>query len=63
MVECIYNLNRPEDLLESPELVKFLCAKPDKPSPKVQDPLETINLGTKEDPMPIQISGLLEAED
>ena len=37
--------------------------KPDKPAPEVQDPLETIDLRTKEDPRPIQISGLLETED
>ncbi|CAN6554193.1 unnamed protein product [Malus baccata var. baccata] len=38
-------------------------AEPDKPPPEVQDPLEVIELGTKEDPRPIQISGLLEIED
>ncbi|KAM2842617.1 hypothetical protein PS2_030729 [Malus domestica] len=49
MVECIYDLDGPEDLLESPELVKFLCAEPNKPPPEVQDPLETIDLGVEED--------------
>ena len=63
ITECIYDLDGPEDLHENPELVEFFCIEPDKPAPKIQDPLETINLGTKEDPMPIQISGLLEAED
>ncbi|KAM1890955.1 hypothetical protein ACFX14_034291 [Malus domestica] len=37
--------------------------EPDKPPLEVQDPLETIDLGTKEDPRPIQISGLLETKD
>ncbi|KAM2369051.1 hypothetical protein ACFXTH_046533 [Malus domestica] len=46
MVECIYNLDGPDDLLESPELVEFFCAEPDKPPPEVQDPLEVIDLGT-----------------
>ncbi|KAM1204218.1 hypothetical protein ACFX2J_019933 [Malus domestica] len=63
MVECIYDLDEPDDLSESPELVEFLCAEPDKPSPKVQDPLEVIDLGTEEDPRPIQINGLLEVDD
>ncbi|KAM1301192.1 hypothetical protein ACFX2H_012266 [Malus domestica] len=63
MAKCIYDLDGPEDLPENPELVKFLCAEPDKPPPEVQDPLETIDLGTKEDPRPIQISGMLEADD
>ncbi|CAN6687461.1 unnamed protein product [Malus baccata var. baccata] len=63
MAECIYDLDEPDDLPESPELVEFLCAKPDKPPLEVQDPLEVIELGTKEDPRPIQISGLLEKED
>ncbi|KAM1175645.1 hypothetical protein ACFX19_028618 [Malus domestica] len=58
MVECIYELDEPDELRESPELVEFLCAEPDKPPPEVQDPLEVIELGTKEDPRPIQISGL-----
>ncbi|KAB2617563.1 S2-RNase [Pyrus ussuriensis x Pyrus communis] len=53
---------KPEDLLEIPELVEFLCAELDKPSPKVQDPIETIDLGTQGDPRPIQISGMLEVE-
>ncbi|CAN6721119.1 unnamed protein product [Malus baccata var. baccata] len=53
----------PDDLPESPELVEFLCAEPDKPPSEVQDPLEVIDLGTEEDPRPIQISGLLESED
>ncbi|KAM2293360.1 hypothetical protein ACFXTI_027984 [Malus domestica] len=57
MVECIYDLDRPEDLPESPEFVEFLCARPYKPPPEVQDHLETIDLGTK------QISSLLEVED
>ncbi|KAM1431883.1 hypothetical protein ACFXTO_014474 [Malus domestica] len=63
MAECIYNLDWPEDTPDSPKLVEFLCAEPDKPPPEVQDPLETIDLGTKEDLRPIQISGLLEAKD
>ncbi|CAN6713400.1 unnamed protein product [Malus baccata var. baccata] len=66
MAECIYDLdepNKPDDLPESPELVEFLCAELDKPPPEVQDPLEVIDLGTKEDPRPIQISGLLEVDD
>ncbi|XP_070672579.1 uncharacterized protein [Malus domestica] len=63
MAECIYDLDGPDDLPESPELVKFLCTEPDKPSPEVQDPLEVINLGTEEDPRPIQISGLLGVDD
>ncbi|KAM1344099.1 hypothetical protein ACFX2F_008222 [Malus domestica] len=63
MAECIYDLDGPDDLPESPELVKFLCAEPDKPPPEVQDPLEVIDLGTKEDPRPIQISGLLGVDD
>ncbi|KAM2244932.1 hypothetical protein COP1_006080 [Malus domestica] len=63
MTECIYDLDGPDDLPESPELVEFLCAEPDKPSPEVQDPLEVIDLGTEEDPRPIQISGLLGVDD
>ncbi|XP_070676246.1 uncharacterized protein [Malus domestica] len=63
MAECIYDLDGPDDLPESPELVEFLCTEPDKPPPKVQDPLEVINLGTNEDPRPIQISGLLGVDD
>ncbi|KAM1776299.1 hypothetical protein COP2_044258 [Malus domestica] len=63
MAECIYDLDEPDDLPESQELVEFLCAEPDKPPPEVQDPLEVIELGTKEDPRPIQINGLLEKED
>ncbi|CAN6554731.1 unnamed protein product [Malus baccata var. baccata] len=63
MVECIYDLDGPDDLPESPEIVEFLCAEPDKPPPEVQDPLEVIDLGTEEDPRPIQISGLLEIDD
>ncbi|CAN6551667.1 unnamed protein product [Malus baccata var. baccata] len=63
MAECIYNLDGPDDLPESPESVEFLCTEPDKPPPKVHDPLEVINLGTEEDPRPIQISGLLETND
>ncbi|KAM1879288.1 hypothetical protein ACFX14_041185 [Malus domestica] len=59
MAECIYDLDGPDDLPEIPELVEFLCTEPDKPPPEVQDPLEVINLGTEEDPIPIQISGLL----
>ncbi|KAM2200868.1 hypothetical protein TB1_000791 [Malus domestica] len=46
MAECIYDLDEPDDLLESPELVEFLCAEPDKPPPEVQDLLEFIDLGT-----------------
>ncbi|KAM2557547.1 hypothetical protein TB2_014658 [Malus domestica] len=63
MAECVYDLDEPDDLPESLELVKFLCAEPDKPPPEVQDPLEVIELGTKKDPRPLQISGLLESED
>ncbi|CAN6571088.1 unnamed protein product [Malus baccata var. baccata] len=63
MAECIYDIDEPDDLPENPELVEFLCAEPDKPPPEVQDPLEVIDLGTEEDPRPIQISGLLGAED
>ncbi|KAM1987104.1 hypothetical protein ACFX15_034414 [Malus domestica] len=63
MTECIYNLDGPDDLLKNPELIKFLCAEPNKPPPEVQDPLEVIDLGTEEDPRPIQISGLLETND
>ncbi|KAM1063756.1 hypothetical protein ACFX2A_028485 [Malus domestica] len=63
MAECIYDLDEPDDLPESLELVEFLCAEPDKPPLEVQDPLKIIELGTKEDPRPIQISGLLESED
>ncbi|KAM2230778.1 hypothetical protein ACFX1S_015152 [Malus domestica] len=37
--------------------------KPDKPPPEVQDPIKTIDLGTGEDPRPIQISDLLKVED
>ncbi|KAM1281989.1 hypothetical protein TB2_022235 [Malus domestica] len=63
MAECIYDLEWPEDLPENPEFIEFLCTEPDKPPPEVQDPLETIDLGTEEDLRPIQISGLLEVED
>ncbi|CAN6703779.1 unnamed protein product [Malus baccata var. baccata] len=63
MAECIYDLDEPDDFPESPKLVEFLCIEPDKPPPEVQDPLEVIELGTKEDPRPIQISGLLERDD
>ncbi|CAN6707875.1 unnamed protein product [Malus baccata var. baccata] len=63
MAKCIYDIDEPYDLPESPELVEFLCAEPDKPSPEVQDLLEVIDLGTKEDPRPIQISGLLGVDD
>ncbi|KAM2714090.1 hypothetical protein EV2_043876 [Malus domestica] len=63
MAECIYDLDGPDDLPENPELVEFLCTEPDKPPPEVQDPLEVINLGTEEDPRPIQISGLLGVDD
>ncbi|CAN6699597.1 unnamed protein product [Malus baccata var. baccata] len=63
MAECIYDLDEPDDLPESPKLVEFLCAEPDKPPPEVQDPLEVIDLGTKEDPRPIHISGLLGVDD
>ncbi|CAN6725686.1 unnamed protein product [Malus baccata var. baccata] len=58
MDECIYDLGGLEDLPENPELVEFLCAEPDKPSSEVQDPFETIDLETKKDSRPIQISGL-----
>ncbi|KAM1411305.1 hypothetical protein ACFXTO_024189 [Malus domestica] len=63
MTECIYDLDGPDDLPESPESVEFLCTEPDKPPPEVQDLLEVIDLGTKEYPIPIQISGLLETND
>ncbi|CAN6583835.1 unnamed protein product [Malus baccata var. baccata] len=63
MAECIYDLDGPDDLPESSELVEFLCAEPDKPPPEVRDPLEVIDLGTEEDLRPIQISGLLETND
>ncbi|CAN6678906.1 unnamed protein product [Malus baccata var. baccata] len=63
MAECIYDIDEPDGLPENPELVEFLCAEPDKPPPEVQDPLEVIDLGTEEDPRPIQISGLLRIED
>ncbi|CAN6691091.1 unnamed protein product [Malus baccata var. baccata] len=63
MAECIYDIDEPDDLPENPELVEFLCAEPDKPPPEVQDPLEVIDLGTEEDPRPIQISGLLGVDD
>ncbi|CAN6719462.1 unnamed protein product [Malus baccata var. baccata] len=63
MAECIYDLDEPDDLPESPELVEFLCAEPDKPPLEVQDLLEVIELRTNEDPRPIQISGLLERDD
>ncbi|KAM2288392.1 hypothetical protein ACFXTI_029273 [Malus domestica] len=63
MADCIYDLDEPDNLPESPELVEFLCANPDKPPPEVQDPLDIIDLGTEEDPRPIQISGLLEIDD
>ncbi|CAN6723345.1 unnamed protein product [Malus baccata var. baccata] len=63
MAECIYDIDEPDDLPENPELIEFLYAEPDKPPPEVQDPLEVIDLGTEEDPRPIQISGLLGAED
>jgi len=63
MAECIYDLDGPKDLPESPELVEFFCAELDKPTPEVQDPLETIDLGMEEDPRPIQISGLLKTKD
>ncbi|KAM2590143.1 hypothetical protein TB2_042715 [Malus domestica] len=63
MAEYIYDLDGPDDLPENPELVEFLCTEPDKPPPEVQDPLEVINLGTEEDPRPIQISGLLGVDD
>jgi ribonuclease HI len=63
MAECVYDIDEPDGLPENPELVEFLCAEPDKPPPEVQDPLEVIDLGTEEDPRPIQISGLLRIED
>ncbi|CAN6568039.1 unnamed protein product [Malus baccata var. baccata] len=63
MAKCIYDLDGPDDLPESPKLVEFLCAEPDKPPPEVQDPLEVIDLGTEDDPRPIQISGLLGVDD
>ena len=63
MAECIYDLDGPDDLPESSELVEFFWAEPDKPLPEVQDPLEVIDLGKEEDPRAIQISGLLETND
>ncbi|CAN6691094.1 unnamed protein product [Malus baccata var. baccata] len=63
MAECVYDLDGPDDLPENPELVEFLCTEQDKPPPEVQDPLEIIDLGTEEDPRPIQISGLLGIDD
>ncbi|KAM1465204.1 hypothetical protein ACFX10_043752 [Malus domestica] len=63
MAKCIHDLDWPKYVPESPKLVEFLYAEPDKPAPKVQDPLETIDLGTEKDPMPIQISSLLEAKN
>ncbi|KAM1229803.1 hypothetical protein ACFX2G_040938 [Malus domestica] len=63
MAECIYDLDGSEDLPESPKLVEFLCAEPDKPPPEVHDHLEVIDLGTEGDPRPIQISGLLKTND
>ncbi|CAN6704646.1 unnamed protein product [Malus baccata var. baccata] len=63
MVECIYDLDGPDNLPESPKLVKFFCAEPDTPPPEVQDPLKIIDLGTDEDPRSIQISGLLGVDD
>ncbi|CAN6686921.1 unnamed protein product [Malus baccata var. baccata] len=63
MAESIYDLDGPDDLPNSPKLIEFLCAEPDKPPPEVQDPLEVIELETEKDPRPIQISGLLESED
>ncbi|CAN6691976.1 unnamed protein product [Malus baccata var. baccata] len=63
MAECIYDLDGPDDLPENPKLVEFLCTEPDKPPPEVQDHLEVIDLGTEEDPRPMQVSGLLETND
>ncbi|CAN6715845.1 unnamed protein product [Malus baccata var. baccata] len=63
MVECIYDLDWPDDVPNGPKSVEFLCKKPNKPTPEVQDPLEIINLGTEDDPKPIQLSGLLETGD
>ncbi|KAM2623511.1 hypothetical protein TB2_028010 [Malus domestica] len=63
MAECIYDMDRLEDLPENLKLVEFLCAEPNKPAPEVQDPLETINLGTEGDLRPIQVSSLLETKD
>ncbi|KAM1736295.1 hypothetical protein ACFX12_014668 [Malus domestica] len=63
MAECIYDLDWPDDVPKGPKLVEFFCTELDKPALEVQDPLETINLGTKEDPRPIQISGLLKVGD
>ncbi|KAM2593966.1 hypothetical protein TB1_043048 [Malus domestica] len=63
MDECIYDLDGPEDLPVSPELVKFFCVEPNKPTLEVQDPLETIDLRMEEELRPIQISGLLKTED
>ena len=34
MAECIYDLDEPDDFPESPDLVEFLCAEPDKPPPE-----------------------------
>ncbi|KAM1846161.1 hypothetical protein ACFX13_020366 [Malus domestica] len=38
MAECIYDLDGPEDLPESPELVEFLRVEPDKPPQKYKTP-------------------------
>ena len=61
--KCIHDLDWQDELHENPKLVEFLCTEPDKPAPEIQDPLKTINLGTGEDPRPIQLSGLLETKD
>ena len=61
MAEYIDDLDGPEDLPRV-QSYEFLCAESDKPSLEVQDPLETIDLGIKDDPRPIQISGLLATE-
>ncbi|KAB2625793.1 hypothetical protein D8674_017453 [Pyrus ussuriensis x Pyrus communis] len=63
MAKCIYDLDWPEEEPDAPKSVEFLFTEPDKLAPEVQDPLETINFGTEEDPRPIQLSGLLEARD
>ncbi|KAM2838133.1 hypothetical protein COP1_029885 [Malus domestica] len=63
MVKCIYDLDLLEEEPKTPKSVEFLSTEANKPTSDVQDPLETINLATKEDIRLIQLSGLLKAED
>ncbi|KAM2100580.1 hypothetical protein ACFXTH_027786 [Malus domestica] len=60
MAECIHDLDWPDDESEALKSIEFLSTKPDKLAHEVQDPLETINMGTEGDPRLIQLSGLLE---